>query len=445
VPSVRNHKRECAVIQQWLKDTKIYLEPRIIAIGILGFFSGLPLPVTTSTLTFWLSKVGIDYTAVGLFALAGLPYVLKFLWSPLVDNMRLPLLTSFFGQRRGWMIFAQIGLMISFFGLAFSDPQTHLDHVAIWIFLVSIFSATQDIAIDAYRVEILNDHQYGAGAAIGVLGYRIGMLVSGAGAIVFASYYGWQTCFILVAIVMSLGIIAVLSQPEPFRLTGNETAITDVSTHNLVKRFGRWMTDTITSPLQNFMSKPYWALTLAFILIYKMSDAMIGHMATPFYNYLEFTPGEIAAAAKVFGLWATIAGGFIGGIIATRLSIGKVLFIGAILQTVSNGAYLILLINGHELSILYLNILVENICGGISTAALVAYLCHLCSVHFAATHFALMSALAAVPRTVFAASSGFLVDKLGWAQFFIATIVLGIPAIGLSWFFANKTIQHSDA
>ncbi|OJV46813.1 MAG: hypothetical protein BGO28_04220 [Alphaproteobacteria bacterium 43-37] len=433
------------MIQQWFKDTKVYLEPRIIAIGFLGFFSGLPLPITTSTLTFWLSKVGVNYTSLGLFALAGIPYTLKFLWAPLLDNMRIPLLTSFFGQRRGWMIFAQIGLIISFFGLAFSDPQTHLEHVAIWIFLVSTFSATQDIAIDAYRVETLNDRQYGAGAAIGVLGYRIGMLASGAGAIVFASYYGWQTCFTLVAIVMSLGVIAVLSQPEPFRLTGSENEQQSLLSHDQAARVSRWITDTIASPFKNFMSKPYWLLVIIFILIYKVSDAMIGHMATPLYNYLQFTPGEIAAAAKVFGLWATIAGGFIGGIITTRLTIGKALFIGAILQTVSNAAYLILLANGHQLTILYSTILIENLCSGISTAALIAYLCHLCSVQFAATQFALMSALAAIPRTVFAASSGYLVDKLGWTQFFIATIILGIPAIGLAWFFANKSVQHHEA
>ncbi len=433
------------MIHQWLKDTKIYLEPRIIAIGFLGFFSGLPLPVTTSTLTFWLSKVGIDYTSLGLFALASFPYTLKFLWSPLVDTLKIPLLTSFFGQRKGWIIFAQLGLVISFFGLAFSDPQNHLDHVAIWIFLVSIFSATQDIAIDAYRIEVLNDRQYGAGAAMSVLGYRIGMLASGAGAIVFASYYGWQSCFILVAVVMSLGIIAVLSQSEPFRLTGNKTQDIDAPTYPMAKRLSRWVADTFASPFRNFMNKPYWALILVLILIYKVSDAMVGFMATPLYNYLEFTPGEIAAAAKIFGLWATIAGGFIGGIITTRLSIGKALFIGAILQTLSNGAYLFLLAKGHQVSILYATILIENLCGGISTAALVAYLCHLCSVHFAATHFALMSALAAIPRTFFAASSGFLVDKLGWAHFLIATIVLGIPAIGLAWFFAHKTLQKSDA
>ena len=432
------------MIHEWLKGTKIYLEPRVIAIGILGFFSGLPLPVTTTTLTFWLSKVGIDYASVGLFALAGFPYALKFLWSPLVDSMKIPLLSNFFGQRKGWIIFAQLGLVISFFGLAFSDPQTHLEQVAIWIFLVSFFSATQDIAIDAYRVEVLNERQYGAGAAVSVFGYRMGMLTSGAGAIVFASYYGWQSCFILIAIAMSSGIIAVLSQPEPFRLTGNGAHDMASQGCSLAKRFVSWMADAVVLPLRNFMNKPYWALILAFIVLYKASDAMAGFMATPLYIHLEFTPGEIAAASKIFGMWATIAGVFIGGIITSRLTIGKALFMGAIFQTLSNGAYLILLANGHEISVLYATILIENICGGISTAALVAYLCHLCSVNFAATHFALMSALASVPRIFFASSSGFLVDRLGWSQFLVITIVLGVPAIGISWFFANKTVQNSN-
>ena len=414
-------------------DLKTYLHPRVAVVGLLGFFSGLPLLMTASTLTYWLASAKLDYTSIGLFALVGIPYTLKFAWAPFVDSLKIPFLTRWLGQRRSWIVFAQLGLISAFLGLALCDPAVDLSKVAGCAFAISVFSATQDIAIDAYRIETLEQNQYAAGSALGTFGYRIAMLVSGAGAIVFADLYGWSACFIAMALLMTMGVIFALTQHEPFRLD-EETIAEGTRTHQAAL----WIKKTILEPFVNFMKHAQWGWLLVFVLVYRASDGMLGFMSMPFYKAMGFTAGEIASAVKIFGMIATFLGVFLGGLLATRYGNLRMLFVGALLQALSNGVYIVIYLAGHEMSVLYGALLIENVTGGIAGTAFIAYLCQLCSLRFAATQYSLLAALAVTPRIFLAAPSGVLIDTAGWIPYFLTTILVGLPAIGLSWYLLRK-------
>jgi PAT family beta-lactamase induction signal transducer AmpG len=435
-------------LRAWLDASAVYRDPRVVAVGFLGFSSGLPLALTFGTLTLWLAEVGIDKTTIGLFALAGTPYTLKFLWAPLVDRVPLPWLTRRFGRRRGWMLATQGALMASIVLLGGSDPLAAPTATALLALLVAFCSATQDIAIDAYRVEILDEHRYGAGAATVVLGYRIGMLVSGAGALYAASYSDWSTAYAIMAALMAVGMVTVLLNPEPAvadspeaRAQGERVARFLASRPDLRGRLGRalaWLHSAVIAPFAEFLARPGWLLVLAFILLYKFGDALAGVMGNPFYVELGFSKIEIANVTKAFGLGATIAGGFVGGLLVSRLGILRSLWICGLLQMASNLMFVVQALVGYDLAVLTLTIGLENLAGGMGTAAFVAYLSSLCNLAYTATQYALLSSLAAFGRTLLSSSGGWLADQVDWVSFFLLTTLAALPGLVLLWWLGRR-------
>jgi PAT family beta-lactamase induction signal transducer AmpG len=425
----------------WLRSAAVYADRRVLAILFLGFSSGLPLALTFGTLSIWLVEEGVSKTAIGLFALVGAPYTFKFLWSPLVDRLTLPFFTRRFGQRRGWTILTQLALMAAIFGLGSVTPSHSPMMTAFLALLVVFCSASQDIVIDAYRVEILTERQYGAGAAMIVLGYRIGMLVSGAGALYLSSFFGWHVTYAVMAGLMIVGIGTILVNPEPERLASRESARLEsrISEYlaarphlrGITARIFAWVSTAVVAPFAEFMGRRGWLMVLLFILLYKFGDALAGVMSNPFYIELGFTKIEIANISKAFGLAATISGGVIGGMIVSRLGIIKSLFICGILQMISNLVFVLQAMAGHNLTMLVLTIGIENFSGGMGTAAFVAYLSSLCNMAYTATQYALLSSFMAFGRTMLSSSGGWLADNMNWVAFFIVTTIAALPGLVL--------------
>lgn len=416
----------------WLDATRVYAEPRVIAVLFLGFSSGLPLLLTLSTLSAWLKEDNVSLTGIGLFALVGLPYTLKFCWAPIVDRMPLPPLTSMLGRRRGWCIATQIALAVAIVGLGSTDPLTNPAATAAWALAVAFTSASQDIVIDALRVEVLEEKQYGAGAAMVVAGYRVGLLVAGAGALFLAEAVDWFWVYAAMAAFMSVGVVTVLLLPEPDR--------PDVE--NVVKHASSgpaaWLQQAVIEPFADFMRRPGWLGILAFVLFYKFGDSLAGIMAIPFYLDIGFSKSEIASVSKIFGLVATLAGGFAGGLVVARLGIMRSLIICGVLQMGSNLLFAVQAAVGHSIPMLTVTIAVENIAGGMGTAAFVAYLSALCNIAFTATQYALLSSFMAFARTVLSAPGGALAENTDWITFFVLTTVAAIPGLLLWWWLQRR-------
>ncbi len=394
---------------------KIYFNKRIFLLVFLGAASGLPLPLTLSTLTIWMAESGVSKTAIGLFALAGMPYALKFLWAPVVDSLKIPFLTNLLGRRRAWILISQAMLIFSIIGLGLSSPSVDPMMTGVMALFVAFSSATQDIVLDAYRVEILEEHQYGAGAASFVFGYRLGMLISGAGALYLATYFNWSVVYFVMAFVVFAGMVATFMGPRPHVLPS--------------KKRTHWLKESVIDPFVDFTTRHNWWFILLFVVAYKLGDALAGIMSNPFYLELGFEKIDIANITKVFGLAATLIGGFIGGSMVGRYGIYKSLFICGILQMASNLMFAVLAVTGKDLGILTLTIGVENLSGGMGTTAFVAYLSMLCSKQYTATQYALLSALASIGRTMLSSSGGALADTLNWPLFFVLTTLIALPGV----------------
>jgi len=426
-------------VRQWLGSCAVYADRRVLALILFGFSSGLPLALTFGTLSLWLAEVGISKTTIGLFALMGAPYTFKFLWAPLVDQMPVPYLTRRLGRRRSWAIVTQLALMVTIAGLGATKPAAHAGITAVFALMVAFWSATQDIVIDAYRVEILEERQFGAGAATIVLGYRIGMLVSGAGALYLATYVGWSVTYGLMAAFMTVGIVAVLLNPEPKVQKNAESVQQERRLAAHLEANGRplgkkaqalaWIHGAVISPFAEFASRRGWLVILLFILLYKLGDALAGVMGNPFYLELGFTKIQIASISKAFGLAATIIGGVIGGIIVNRAGILGSLFVCGILQMLSNLMFAVLAMVGNDSGMLSLTIAVENLSGGMATAAFVAYLSSLCNLAYTATQYALLTSFMAFGRALLSSSGGWLADHMGWISFFIVTTAAALPGL----------------
>jgi len=411
----------------------------VLSLLFFGLSSGLPLALTFGTLSLWLAEVGVDKTTIGLFALMGTPYTFKFLWAPLVDRMPLPFFTRWLGRRRGWAVVTQLALMAAIAGLGATNPAAHPGITALFAFAVAFWSATQDIVIDAYRVEILEERQFGAGAATIVLGYRIGMLVSGAGALYLATYVGWFATYGIMAAFMTVGIVTVLVNPEPKVQKSRESveqekricAYLEVRPHLKGKKAQAlaWIYGAVFSPFAEFMGRRGWMLVLLFILLYKFGDALAGVMGNPFYVELGFTKIQIANISKIFGLAATIIGGVVGGIMVNRMGILKSLIVCGILQMLSNLMFAVLAVVGNDPFVLSLTIAIENLSGGMGTAAFVAYLSSLCNIAYTATQYALLTSFMAFGRTLLSSSGGWLADHMDWMSFFIVTTGAAIPGL----------------
>ncbi len=402
----------------------IYLDRRLLAIFAMGFASGLPLLLTGSTLSYWLAKRGVDKTSIGLFAAAGLPYALKFLWAPALDFVRVPVLDARFGRRRAWMLVAQAALAAAILALGAVDPAHAPLATGALAMLVAFCSATQDVAIDAYRIEILQDSEQAAGAAATQTGYRVGLLAAGAGAIALSDYAPWPVVFQILAALVGVGALAVVLAPRSPEIDGRARV-------DLVQAFA--------APLRDLAGRPAIGAIVAFALLYKFGDAVLGAMANPFYVELGFTGKEVAAVTKVFGLAANVAGVVLGGALVTRIGIWRALAIGGVLQALAHLLFAVQAHVGHDLTMLAVAVGTDALVGGFAGSAFVAYLSSLCRTGMSATQYAVLTSLMAAGRTVLASGSGWLADELGWARFFVATTVLAVPGLVLLWYLHRRT------
>ena len=412
----------------WISATRVYLRPEILRLVFLGFSSGLPLALTFSTLSVWLAENGVEKSTIGLFAALGLPYTLKFIWAPLIDRAPLPVLTRWLGRRRAWVLFSQAALVLAIFALGQSDPSVDAGKMALLALVVSFCSASQDIVLDAYRVETLNERTYAAGAAVFVWGYRIAMLVSGAGALYIASGADWSLAYSVMAALMGVGIITILISPEP------------ATADNTGPAMGNWFADAVAGPFVQFIGSRGWmaVVVLAFVVFYKLGDSMAGVMTNPFLVELGFTKVEIANVSKIYGFTATMAGLAIGGWLLNASGLVKSLWICGILQLLSNLMFAAQAEVGHSVSFLALTIGFENLSGGMGTAIFIAYLSSLCNISYTATQYALLSSLFAIPRTLISSGTGYVAEAVAWTDFFIYTAVGAVPGLLLLWFLTKR-------
>ncbi|MFI4988077.1 MAG: AmpG family muropeptide MFS transporter [Alphaproteobacteria bacterium] len=426
--------------QSWLHALSVYRDRRVLAILALGVASGLPLLLTLSTLSAWLATEGVRKASIGLFAAVGLPYSLKFLWSPLIDGLPPPLFAHL-GQRRGWAILIQLLLMAAIVALGSLTPKEAPAATAVLALLVAFLSASQDIVIDAYRVEILSPEEQGPGAAMIQTGYRLGLLIAGAGALYIADAFGWHAAYYVIALLVAVGSITILANPEPAPERRRTSAA-----RGPAPPFAAWARDHVLAPFADFMRRPHWLAILLFILLYKLGDAVAGVMANPLYIGLGFSLSEIASVSKVFGFFATLLGALVGGLMVTRLGLFPSLLICGIAQSAANLMYALQAVAGHDMAMLALTIAIENVTGGMGSAALVAYLSGLCSRGYTATQYALLSSLATVGRTLIASLSGILAEELGWVAFFTAATFLGVPGLlALVWLMQRERAATAAA
>jgi PAT family beta-lactamase induction signal transducer AmpG len=390
----------------------------MVALLFLGFASGLPLFLTSRTLQAWMTLEGIDLGKIGLFSLVALPYSFKFLWSPLLDRF----VPRFLGRRRSWLVITQIALTLAIAAMSFQQPQQSLQLLAVNALLIAFFSASQDIAFDAYRTDVLGLEEMGAGAAVGVLGYRIALLVTGSLALILADHLSWQLVYLCLAGLMAATILFSIWAPEPA----------------LEAHPPRTLLEAVVQPFQEFFKRLGLVrgfLSLGFIILYKLGDALVNNMVTPFLLKIGFTQTDIGAIQGGMGLFATIVGVLAGGALLSRLGINRSLWVFGGLQALSNFAYFILAQLGPDYPFMVLAINIENFCAGLGTAAFVAFLMSLCNRRFSATQFALLSSLMAISRDILVAPAGEIAKVTGWSWFFLLTIIAGLPGLFLlPWF-----------
>lgn len=431
-----------------------YLDRRVLMVLVLGFASGLPLLLTFSTLSAWLKSEGISRSAIGLFALMGTPYALKFLWSPIIDRLPLPLLTRLLGRRRGWGLLIQVLLVGAVLALGATSPTEDLGRMAALALVVAFLSASQDIVIDAYRVEILDEDSQGPGAGAVQTGYRLAMLAAGAGALYLASAFGWFVAYAAMAALLVPGMLVFLFGPEPAVKVSAATAERERRAADYLAArphlrgpaaaVTAWLYGAVICPFADFVSRPRWIAVLLFVIGYKLGEAMAGAMANTLYVELGFRLEEIATVSKVFGFGATVLGSLIGGALVVRLGVMRALLVFGVLQSLGNLFYVLQAQSGNDVSVLALCVAAENLTAGMAGAALVAYISGLCNVAYTATQYALLSSLTAVGRTLFASASGKLADILGWSDFFLFTTVVTVPALLLLLWMMRRPPQSQN-
>src|SRR5712675_2108207 len=430
----------------------VYLQPRVLIVLLLGFSSGLPLALSGSTLLVWMRESGVDLGTIGLFALVGTPYTLKFLWAPLVDALHVPLFTRRFGRRRGWLLFSQLLLIGAIVLLALTDPARSPLFVALGALLVATMSSTQDIVVDAFRVESLPESEQAAGMASYVAAYRIGMLVSTAGALFLVTRFevmgfgknaAWTAGYIAMAGFVVIGMVTTLIATEPAK---SDLAQADHAAHageNVVTRVAR----TAFTAFTEFLSRDAAVAVLIFVVLFKFTDALAGAMTAPFVIKIGFSRDEYAAVVKGVGLAATLLGGFAGGFVARAYPLSTSLWIGGVLQALANLAFSWQATVGADIAALTFAITAENFTSAIGTVIFVAYLSALCNnpLH-TATQYALLTALAAVGRTYLSLGAGYIAEATGWAWFFAICAAAGLPSLVLlAWLQRRGHFAKLDA
>ena len=401
-----------ATPKTWRETLPAMLSGRMLLALLMGFASGLPLLLTGSVLQAWLKDGGIKLTDIGLFALVGLPYTLKFLWAPLFDRYALPRL----GRRRGGLVITQLALAAALAALSLARPTPeHLFWIAAASLIVAFFSASQDIVIDAYRRESLADDELGLGSALYVNGYRVGMLLAWGGGLILADHTSFAFMYQLMAACMAACVIVTFYAPEPPLPKGRPTTLRQA----------------FVLPLRDYMEREGAWLALAFILLYKIGDTMASSMTTPFYLEIGYSKTEIGAVVKLFGFWATIAGGTIGGILILRIGMARALWLFGLGQMLSTVGFVALAYLGHNTIALAGVIAIENFTGGLGTTAFVGFMAALTNRRFTATQYALLSSLMGIPRVLLSAPTGWLAVSLGWPGFFALCTLLAIPGLML--------------
>ena len=417
----------------------VYRDRKMLAMLALGFASGFPFPLVFNTLSLWLKFDSLSLEIIGIFSLSKLPYSFKWLWAPLIDKIRLPLLGSM-GQRRSWALFAQILIAVAVIALAFSSPaENYLVSFGLAVFL-AVSSATLDIALDAYRVENFPPAGQAAASASFVTGYRLGFLFSGAGALYLAEIFDWNVVYLLMSLGTLVGIATICRSPEP-QNSRKQPAKT-------YRGFSDFFQSAAIAPLKDFIRHQNWQLILLFVFFYRMSDAYISPMAYVFYKDIGFDYKDIASITKVFGVLATIGGVFIGGPLLSRVSLNKGLVICGILQTLSNLTYAVQAHVGANPYMLMVTIFVENVSGGMGTAAFMAYIASLCNIAYTATQYALLSSLMSLARDGLSATSGWMAQTLGWGNFFVFSTLIGFPGLIILFILIrlqNRTAAINDA
>jgi PAT family beta-lactamase induction signal transducer AmpG len=395
------------------------LDRTLAVLLLLGFSAGLPLPLTGFTLRQWFSEAGVPLSGIGLTALIGLAYTFKFVWAPVLDHARPPL--AALGRRRGWLAPVQAALALAIAGLGVTDPATDARATVIVAVVVAFLSATQDIAVDAFRIESLPPNRQGLGLAAYVWGYRIALLAASPGAFTVAEFAGWRAAFLVLAALMGVGLATTLflaREPLPSGTPAPEG-------------WGARLRLAVVDPFRDMLTRPGWPLILGFVALFKLGEALAGVMTAPFYRALGFSRLDVAAVSGVFGLVATLAGVTLGGLLVAGIGVGRALVATGLMQMLSNLMYVALAEAGRSVPMLWLQVAVENTTDGLADAAFVAYLSGLTSTAFTATQYALLSSLAAVPLRTLGASSGFLAEALGWTRFFLLTTAAALPGMAI--------------
>ena len=394
---------------------RIYLSRRMLILLVLGFSSGMPLALTGSTLSAWMVAEGVDIKTIGIFALVGLPYAFKFLWSPLMDRF----VPSFLGRRRGWMFITQFILIVSISLLGFFNPASQPLATAFLALAIAFFSASQDIVLDAYRTELLAPEERGAGAGVWIMGYRIAILVSGAAALILSDHLSWRAVYMIMGAFMAVGCVATFLAPEPSLAAGGRESAAP-----------KTLAAAVGLPFVEFFKRPGALEILLFVVLYKIGDVAASQMTTPYIlQHIGFSRTELGTIFKGFGMVATIIGTLIGGALMSRWPMKRSLFVFGILQGISTFVFILLEFTGRELWALATVIGVENFCGGLGTAAYTALLMGLCNTKFTATQYALLSSLMAVSRYVTGAPTGYLAEASGWIGFFAICTAAAVPAL----------------
>ncbi|MBT2773609.1 MFS transporter [Halomonas sp. ISL-60] len=439
--------------RSWLAALAVYCRAPVITMLFLGFSAGLPFLLVFSTLSAWLRSDGVEVAAIGFFAWIGMLYSIKFFWAPVVDRLALPLLTRVFGQRRGWMLLAQATIALGLVGLAGVSPVGNLGLVAIFALLVAFGSATQDIAIDAYRIESADDDVQAAMASTYIIGYRGGLLAAGAGALYIAASASWDVAYLSMAALMSIGVLTVLVRPEPKRASLSIQLIHEPKVRafirasrgkpKILRRLGAWSIGALVCPFTDFFSrygvKALWILV--FIAVFRISDLAMASMANPLYIDLGFSLAEIASVTNIFGIAMSITGGILGGLCVARYGIGPLLIFGAGLVMVTNLLFAVLALVGNQLPMLVVTIIGDNLANGLASAVFIAFLSSLTSRAYTATQYALFSSLMTLPGKFLSGFGGLVVNAQGYPSFFVIATLLGLPAILLAiWISRDKQL-----
>jgi PAT family beta-lactamase induction signal transducer AmpG len=477
--------------KSWQKTLKGFTHPRVVTLLFLGFSAGIPLLLIFSSLSLWLREAGVERATVTYFSWAALGFSFKFVWAPLVDQIPVPLLTRWLGRRRGWILLGQLAIILSIILMASVDPQSgpnSLSLMAVAAVMLGFSAATQDIAIDAYRIESAEADLQALMSATYIAGYRIGMLVSGAGSLFIADWLGsdrdgylyqaWQSTYWLMAMVMLAGVLTTLSIPEPARQFQQKLIVNSNGYLSILLFFvlvvgvfiasiylssplpsvvrlllaiaGAWvfalglvkikiieysvLDQTYIVPVKDFFQRyglSLACLLLALIGLYRISDIVLGVISNVFYQDLGFSKPEIASVVKTFGLLMTIVGGLMGGLLSMRFGVIRVLFLGGVLSAVTNLLFMVLAAKGHDITWLYIVISADNLSAGIASAAFVAFLSSLTNISFTATQYAIFTSLMTFLPKVLGGYSGTMVDGMGYPNFFLATALMGVPVLAL--------------